>query len=261
MNRLADLLVSFNLALLLHGVLALGAVWFWTLRPPELRPVFQGGDISLAVTFVAVPAPTETDFAKAGAASAEQVRRQAADSGNRKLETAEILTDPETEMPDDSLPADLSAEAPTSWRVGAKGEAPGTKEERQAPDSITEPLPEENEDRNMHDAETAAPASAQASADAFRQGVSGSVRMKSEIRPYYPLGARLRGEEGAVTLRVWVNDSGRARRCEVVRSSGYPALDQSAVDAARRARYVSTQPGAWRAETETTLTFRFKLTE
>ncbi|MBU0716129.1 MAG: TonB family protein [Verrucomicrobia bacterium] len=47
----------------------------------------------------------------------------------------------------------------------------------------------------------------------------------------------------------------------MARSSGYPALDEAAMDAARRARYVSMRPGAWRAETETTLTFRFKLTE
>jgi len=97
--------------------------------------------------------------------------------------------------------------------------------------------------------------------EVLRQGVSGAVRMQSEIRPYYPLGARLRGEEGAVTVRVWVNDSGRALRCEVARSSGYPLLDEAAVDAARRARYVSTRPGTWRAEVETTLTFRFRLEE
>jgi len=53
MNRWTDLLMSFGLALFLHGVLVLGAIWFWALRPQELRPVFQGGDVSLAVTFVA----------------------------------------------------------------------------------------------------------------------------------------------------------------------------------------------------------------
>ena len=87
------------------------------------------------------------------------------------------------------------------------------------------------------------------------------MRRKSEIRPYYPLGARLRGEEGAVTVRVWVKPSGRVSRSEVIRSSGFPALDEAAVDAARRARYVSTRPGAWSAEAETTMTFRFRLAE
>ena len=122
-------------------------------------------------------------------------------------------------------------------------------------------MDEEREDQDMLDAETAAPVSAQPSANMLRQGVSDDIRIKSEIRPYYPMGARLRGEEGAVTVRVWVNDSGRALRCEVACSSGYPLLDEAAVDAARRARYVSTRPGTWRAEVETTLTFRFRLEE
>jgi protein TonB len=238
MNRWTDLLASFGVAVLLHGLLVLGAVWFWTLRSPELRPMFQGGDVSLAVTFVAA-APTPERFPL---------------------------------RPDTRLSGVIGTSA---GQVGG-----------QVTDSAVEPLPEEDENQDMLDAETAASVSAQAPAnapedrrrttddgqqttdsaaeppsDALRQGVSGAVRRKSEIRPYYPLGARLRGEEGAVTVRVWVNGSGRARRCEVARSSGYPVLDEAAVDAARRARYVSTQPGAWRAEAETTLTFRFRLTE
>jgi len=40
------------MSVLLHGLLVLGVVWFWTLRPPDLRPMFQDGDVSLAVTFV-----------------------------------------------------------------------------------------------------------------------------------------------------------------------------------------------------------------
>ena len=231
MNRLTDFLVGFSLALLLHGMLALGAVWFWTLRPPELRPMFQGGDVSLAVTFVAAadrPAPRRSG-------------EQALDIGNRKPVTTAILTDPAKEMAEDG---------------------------QQIADDGRQMMDEEGEDQDMLDAETAAPAgqqppdsAAEPPPDTFRQGVSGAVRRKSEIRPYYPLGARLRGEEGAVTVRVWVNGSGRARRCEVVRSSGYSALDAAAVDAARRTRYVSTRPGAWRAKVETTLTFRFRLTE
>lgn len=258
MNRLTDLLVSFSVALLLHGVLVLGAVWFWTMRSPELRPIFQSGDSSLAVMFIAPP-PSPKRY---GGQALEDIV-------SRKSGTTDIWTDPETEMTEDG---------------------------RQRTDSAAESPPEEGEDQDILDTETAAPVSAQASAnapddgrqtpedglptvapgakagrqtdsatelpsDALRQGVSGAVRVQSEIRPYYPLGARLRGEEGVVTVRVWVNPSGRARRCEVARSSGYPALDEAAVDAARRARYVSTRLGAWRAEVETALTFQFRLTE
>jgi TonB family protein len=192
------------------------------------------------------------------------------------LETADILTDPETEMPEEE------SQTADGRRQTTEGRVEMTDEGRQKTDSAVEPLPEEGEDQDTLDVKTAASVSAQASANvptaglqnanqtsksdgasfaALRQGVNGVVRMQSEIRPYYPLGARVRGEEGAVTVRVWVNSSGRARRCEVARSSGYPALDEAAVDAARRARYVSTRPGTWHAEAETTLTFRFRLTE
>ena len=224
MNRLTDFLIGFSLALLLHGMLALGAVWFWTLRPPELRPMFQGGDVSLAVTFVAAadcPVPRRSG-------------EQALDIGNRKPVITAILTDPAKEMAEDG---------------------------QQIADDGRQMMDEEGEDQDMLDAETAAPVSAQPSANVLHQGVSDDIRIKSEIRPYYPMGARLRGEEGAVTVRVRVDSSGRAQRCEVARSSGYSALDKAAVDAARRARYVSTRPDAWRAEIDTTLTFRFRLTE
>ena len=224
MNRLADFLIGFSLALVLHGMLALGAVWFWTLRPPELRPMFQDGDVSLAVTFVAAADPH----------ALRRHEEQALDIGSRKPETTGILTVPETEMAEDG---------------------------QQIADEGRQMMDEEREDQDMLDAETAAPVSAQPSANVLRQGVSDDIRIKSEIRPYYPLGARLRGEEGAVTVRVRVDSSGRAQWCEVARSSGYSALDKAAVDAARRARYVSTRPGAWRAEVDTTLTFRFRLTE
>jgi TonB family protein len=263
MNRWTDLLASFGIATLLHGLLVLGAVWFWTLRPPELRPIFQDGDVSLAVTFVAA--------ARDGGQTTDNRRQrtdggqQAPDIGSRKPGTTDILTDPETEMPEDRRQTTRDA-----WQA--------TDLSRVARDDRRQTTEEEGEDQDMLDAETAAPVSAQASAnapedgrqtdsaaepssDTLRQGVSGAVRMQSEIRPYYPLGARLRGEEGAVTVRVWVKPSGRARRCEVAHSSGYPALDEAAVDAARRARYVSTRLGAWRAEVETTLTFQFRLTE
>ena len=274
MNRWPDLLTSFGLALLLHGLLVLGAVWFWTLRPPEIRPVFQGGDISLAVTFVAAGESrgawsVEREAVAGEAREALSVERGAGEDASPKMMPDAGRQTPEDnlkKMPNNSLPAELSAEG--------------------------EPLPEEEQD--MFDAESAAPASAnmpedgrrttrdawQAAdlsrvardngrqmtdsappSDALRQGVSGTVRRKSEIRPYYPLGARLRGEEGVVMVRVRVNSLGRALRCEVARSSGYPLLDEAAVDAARRARYVSTRPEALRAEAETTLTFKFQLTE
>ena len=53
-------------------------------------------------------------------------------------------------------------------------------------------------------------------------------------RPSYPRLARQRGWEGMVTLTVEVNELGCPNSVTVKRSSGYSALDEAAVEAARR---------------------------
>lgn len=208
MHRLIDFLICFSVALLLHGLLIVGALRLWALRPPELRPLFQSGEVSLAVTVVAAAAD-ERRITGAQAQTKEAAKGQSPDS-------FEPVTAAQGSLK-------LSTNPPAARAANTNPPSPP--------------------------------------ADARNQGVIGAVRGKSEIRPYYPLGSRLRGEEGAVTIHVWVKPSGRAHRCEVVRSSGFPMLDQAALDAVRQAHYVATQPGAWRAEAETILTFRFKLTE
>lgn len=49
--------------------------------------------------------------------------------------------------------------------------------------------------------------------------------------PYPPASQRLR-EEGIVTLALYVDESGRVRQGKVEKSSGFPMLDQSALDTA-----------------------------
>lgn len=276
------------MATLLHAGLVLGAAWFWTLRPPDLRPVFQGGDVSLAVTFVAAGQASGALSVERGAESVERraesgergeesgkweaAEEPAPDAGSLKPVATDVLTDPEAEMQEDVGQTTDGGERRREERGEREAEIGERKAESGKLEAEREQAVEEEADQDVLDSETAvavsnsqngnqASKSAGAPSDAFSQGVSGAVRMQSEIRPYYPLGARLRGEEGAVTVRVWVNSAGRALRCEVANSSGFPVLDEAAVDAARRARYVSTRPGVWHAEAETTLTFRFQLKE
>ena len=81
-----------------------------------------------------------------------------------------------------------------------------------------------------------------------------------DIRPRYPMGSRRRGEEGLVRLLVRVLPSGRAEKVDVATTSGYPALDQAAVDAVKKARFpmrdMPTGSGG-----EILLSFRFQLVE
>ncbi|GMV48922.1 MAG: hypothetical protein AMXMBFR67_04650 [Nitrospira sp.] len=55
-----------------------------------------------------------------------------------------------------------------------------------------------------------------------------------ELR-HYPSTARLNGWEGKVVLKVSIKKDGQLKDVEVVKSSGYDALDQAAMEAVRRA--------------------------
>lgn len=55
--------------------------------------------------------------------------------------------------------------------------------------------------------------------------------------PVYPLDALRRGEQGVVTLRVWVTAEGVVDRVEIERGSGSSRLDRAARDAVRQWRF------------------------
>lgn len=55
-------------------------------------------------------------------------------------------------------------------------------------------------------------------------------------RPAYPDASRLAGEEGTVMIKVTFDLAGTPQFIAVDRSSGFPALDQAAIDAAREMR-------------------------
>lgn len=63
-------------------------------------------------------------------------------------------------------------------------------------------------------------------------------------KPAYPVSSRRRGEEGRVALRVLVDAEGRAAKVEVLESSGHNRLDESAVAAVTRWRFVPARRGS-----------------
>lgn len=62
-------------------------------------------------------------------------------------------------------------------------------------------------------------------------------------KPPYPALSRRMGEEGEVRLRVRVDAAGTAAQVELYRSSGFPRLDESALDTVRRWRFVPARQG------------------
>ncbi len=61
--------------------------------------------------------------------------------------------------------------------------------------------------------------------------------------PNYPRLSRRIGEEGRVLLKVLVSEQGAANAVEIDKSSGFARLDQSAVDAVKRWKFVPARKG------------------
>jgi len=62
--------------------------------------------------------------------------------------------------------------------------------------------------------------------------------------PGYPDAARRAGEQGTVTLRVWVGRDGLASRVAVAKTSGSPHLDAAALEAVKAWRFTPARRGA-----------------
>jgi protein TonB len=72
---------------------------------------------------------------------------------------------------------------------------------------------------------------------------SGAIpRYGSNPLPVYPSLARKMGHEGIVLLAAEILSDGRVGQLAVKKSSGYPTLDQSALDAVRRWKFI---PAKW----------------
>ncbi len=152
---------------------------------------------------------------------------------------APVITEPKPLLPE---PIEKHPEPPDEPVLQP---LPEPEELAEAPEPVTEPVvaPE--------------PAAPELDADTRDKGVDTSAIDTGSVRPRYPLGSRLRGEEGLVELTVTVDGSGRAIDVAVTSSSGYTPLDRAAVKAAWKARY-TTRDGGTRAG-DTTFGVRFRL--
>lgn len=81
----------------------------------------------------------------------------------------------------------------------------------------------------------------------------------SNPAPVYPAQARSRHWEGLVMLRVYVTPEGRCGEVAVARSSGHETLDDSALDAVRKWRFVPAKRGEEAVASWATVPIEFKL--
>ncbi len=107
--------------------------------------------------------------------------------------------------------------------------------EKPSPQAITEtPSPPQESKEPPSVAAPAAPSAP--SVPATPKLVSGVSYINAPRPAYPPLDARM-GNEGTVTLRVLINDKGRAEKVEVQKSSGSLRMDDAARDAVMRALF------------------------
>jgi len=77
--------------------------------------------------------------------------------------------------------------------------------------------------------------------------------------PVYPPDAARRGEEGTVYLLVHITPLGTAGSVDIVQTSGYPELDDSARDAVLRWHFNPATQGGIAVATDFSLQVRFRV--
>jgi protein TonB len=81
----------------------------------------------------------------------------------------------------------------------------------------------------------------------------------SGIQPHYPYTARVRGEAGKVTISLQVTRQGEVESAAVKTGSGFPALDESALATARKARFKPAEQDGRAVSATMDLQFDFRL--
>jgi len=84
------------------------------------------------------------------------------------------------------------------------------------------------------------------------------ISVVHRVKPIYSPASMRAREQGYVVVHVLVDEKGQARTVEVVRSSGYPRLDESAVDAIRKWTFTPAE-GSAGPEARIAITWEFEL--
>ena len=135
-------------------------------------------------------------------------------------------------------------------------EAPKFREPTEAKPTMEELPPVERPEEQ----ESAVAAEARPTVQAARQArVDAPPRPRRNIRPDYPSGARQRGEQGDVVLEIRVENDGSVSDVKVLASSGFAELDEAAVKAAKKARFVPARSGDGPVSASARLKLSFKL--
>ena len=195
-------------------------------------------------------------------------------------ETTTSQTSPQPTQAEPSRPADVQAPQPevSTAESGAELPLPPPAEPRPppAPPQQQQPPPDPEPPRPEPEKPQQAPPPPTAPAltmnlggtdsDSNAEVVAGKNVIpakpdkKSRNRPpLYPFEAAQRGEHGNVILLIHVSPDGFAAGVDVVKSSGYPVLDQAARDAVSKWRFIPAVKDGVPIPFDTAMAFDFRL--
>jgi protein TonB len=86
-----------------------------------------------------------------------------------------------------------------------------------------------------------------------------NMTVSRRVDPVYPPSSRRNGEEGTGMFRVLVDAKGRPSQVEVVKSSGFPRLDEAAMQAIRKWAFKPAVQGGQAVQSWTRVQVAFKL--
>ena len=236
------LIVALSLSLFGHGVTGLCAYSLLNAWPVTLLAVFQAGESGITVSLVGGNEGT--------AGSVDELRPAPV-----------ATTKPDPVVPPASPPPEAAEEAPraaVAQTLSPPDSPAGPPDSRIAVAQVREEAQAAAGTRSP--AQGAEGTEAGHAGEALSKGVGSGFVGLDKIRPRYPLGARMRGEQGVTTVRVVVNARGRAEKTEIVQSSGFSSLDRAAIEAVKEAQFVAEGDAASQGG-EAVLSFRFKLVD
>ncbi len=82
---------------------------------------------------------------------------------------------------------------------------------------------------------------------------------RTRVEPEYPRTALRLHQEGKVTLGLYINELGTLDKVEIVKSTGYPALDDAAVEAMKQSTFNQAYQGATPMPSHAEITINFQL--
>lgn len=230
MQKPSQLQISFCVSVLFHAALFGG---YQVFKPDAVKPAIQQEDSPIILTLIAAPndpvAPTPIIKVVA------PVQPLPLERPVEKAVPVETVKQPTLPEPEPVVPIPQ----PSQVVVVAK---PVTQMEFQGDASSPKP---------GRDATTLQ----------AQPGLKAKPNYLKNPEPVYPETARRRHQEGLVLLAVKVTAQGRAARVEIKKTSGFPLLDNAAVQAVRDWEFEPARLGSLALESEIEVPLRFQLKE